>query len=365
MTLPATGRRRFVAALGALTTAGVLPAQAQVRARAAAAARTPLSRPAAQMQASYDVVVIGSGYGGAVMAARLAPGRRLAVFERGREWMPADFPGTLADALAQFRSGASPLGLYDYRIGTTMDVFAGSGLGGTSLVNANVVVSADRDVFATWPAAIRRDVASGALDTWEARVRAMLAAEQVVEADALRKHWFHRSTTDARQRAGVATQFAPLPIAVNLRRYAGQPNAQGVAQQLCTHCGDCVTGCRVGAKNTLDVNYLPLARAGGAEIYSRVEVDWLERLADGRWNVHIISRPDATTTVRGVVTAGSVVLAAGALGSTQVLLRSRAMGLALSPALGTRFSSNGDLLGFGYDTAVQTNSAGFGLNPPL
>ncbi len=365
MTLPATGRRRFVAALGALTAAGVLPAEAQARASAAAVARVPLSRPASQMQATYDVVVIGSGYGGAVMAARLAPGRRLAVFERGREWMPADFPGSLTDALAQFRSSTTPLGLYDYRIGTTMDVFAGSGLGGTSLVNANVIVPADRDVFNAWPAAIRQDVASGALDAWEARVRTMLAADQITDADALRKHWFHRTTTDARQRAGVATRFTPLPIAVNLHRYAGLPNAQGVTQSLCTHCGDCVTGCRVGAKNTLDVNYLPLARAGGAEIYSRVEVDWLEHLADGRWNVHYISRPDGVTTVRGVVTAGSVVVAAGSLGSTQVLLRSRAMGLALSPALGTRFSSNGDLLGFGYDMAVQTNSAGFGLGPPL
>jgi cholesterol oxidase len=365
MTSPQSGRRRFVAALGALGAAGVLPTDARSAARVQAVARTPLSRPVSQMQASYDVVVIGSGYGGAVMAARLAPGRRLAILERGREWMPADFPGALTDALAQFRSSATPLGLYDYRIGSTMDVFAGSGLGGTSLVNANVVVSADRDVFASFPAAIRQDVAAGLLDGWEARVRAMLAADQVTDADALRKHWFHRSTTDARQRQGIATSFAPLPIAVNLHKVNGTANAQGVVQALCTHCGDCVTGCRVGAKNTLDVNYLPAARAAGAEIYSRVEVDFLERLADGRWLIHTIARPDGQPAVRGQVIAGSVVLAAGALGSTQILLRSHANGLALSPALGTRFSSNGDLLGFGYNTAIQTNSAGFGLNAPL
>ena len=365
MTSQQSGRRRFVAALGALTAAGALPAGARSATRAQAIARTPLSRPVAQLQASYDVVVIGSGYGGAVMAARLAPGRSLAILERGSEWQPADFPGTLADALGQLRSGAAPLGLYDYRIGTTMDVFSGSGLGGTSLVNANVVVPADRDVFDTWPAAIRQDVAQGLLDGWEARVRAMLAADQVGDVDALRKHWFHRSTTDARQRQGVATTFAPLPIAVNLRRHAGVANAQGVVQALCSHCGDCVSGCRVGAKNTLDVNYLPLARAAGAQIFSRVEVDWLERLDDGRWRIHTLSRADGQTTVRGQVIAASVVVAAGSLGSTQILLRSSANGLRLSPALGTRFSSNGDLLGFGYNTSVQTNSAGFGLNPPL
>lgn len=358
-----TDRRRFVAAVGSLAAAGCLPAQAAAR-RTAAPARTPLSRPISQLQASYDVVVIGSGYGGAVMAARLAAGRRLAVFERGREWMPADFPSDLGGALSQFRNDATPLGLFDYRIGSTMDVLAGSGLGGTSLINANVVVSADRDVFGRWPAAIQQDVARGALDTWEARVRATLAADSVTDNDALRKTWFHRSTTQARARQGAATKFTTMPIAVNLRKYNNQPNAQGVAQALCTHCGDCVTGCKVGAKNTLDVNYLPLARAAGAELYSRVEADWVERLSDGRWRVHLVSRADPNTPVALTVIASSVVVAAGTLGSTQLLLRSRANGLALSPALGTRFSANGDLLGFGYNTSVQVNSAGFSTGAP-
>jgi len=363
---PSGSRRRFMGALGALSAAGCLPgAEARRAPRGAAPARTPLSKPASQMQASYDVVVIGSGYGGAVMAARLAPGRRLAVLERGREWMPSDFPGTLTDALAQFRTGVTPLGLFDYRIGASMDVFSGSGLGGTSLINANVVVSADRDVFNAWPAAIRTDVASGALDGWEARVRTMLASDAVADADALRKQWLHRTTTQARARQGVSTKFTPLPIAVNLRKYDQKPNAQGVTQALCSHCGDCVTGCRVGAKNTLDVNYLPLARAAGADIFSRIEVDWLERLADGRWRIHYVSRPDLAPAVSGTLVAGSVVLAAGSLGSTQVLLRSRANGLQLSPTLGTRFSANGDLIGFGYDMAVQANTAGFGLGAPL
>lgn len=362
---PAATRRGFLTALGALAAAGHLPEAQAARPRRAAPARVPLSRPASAMAASYDVVVIGSGYGGAVMAARLAAGRRLAVLERGREWMPADFPDTLAGALAQFRSSLVPLGLYDYRTGSTMDVFSGNGLGGTSLVNANVIVPADRDVFDTWPSAIRADVAGGKLDTWEARVRGVLAGDSITDNDALRKHWFHRSTTQARARAGAATSFAPLPLAVNLHKYDNVPNAQGVAQALCTHCGDCVSGCKVGAKNTLDVNYLPLAKAAGAEIYSRIEVDWLEHLADGRWRVHYISRPATGGTFTGTVDAGSVVLAAGSLGSTQILLRSRSHGVALSNALGTRFSANGDLLGFGYDVSVQTNSAGFGLGSPL
>lgn len=353
-------RRRFLAGLGAIAAAGTLPTPG----RAAAPARSALSRAAAPLQTDYDVIVIGSGYGGAVSAARLAAGRRLLVLERGREWLPQDFPSDLTHALAQFRTGATPLGLFDYRIGSTVDVLSGSGVGGTSLINANVVVSADRDVFARWPAAIQQAVANGALDGYEARVRQVLAADAVTDDDALRKTWFHRTTTLARSRQGVAVSHVNLPIAVNLRRYRQAPNAQGVVQSLCTHCGDCVTGCRVGAKNTLDVNYLPLARAAGAEICSRTEADWLERLPDGRWRVHFITRPDGSTPIQGTVVARSVIVAAGTLGSTQLLLRSRAQGLAVSPALGTRFSANGDLLGFGYNTAVQTNGSGFSDGPP-
>lgn len=353
-------RRHFMATLATLAAGACLPGAAA----AAPVPRTPLSRPAAQLRDTYDVVVIGSGYGGAVMAARLAPGRRLALLERGREWLPADFPAGLSGVLGEFRGSAKPLGLFDYRTGSTLDVLVGNGIGGTSLINANVVIAPDRDIFARWPFAIQQAYASGAMDQYEARVRAMLAVDAIEEGDALRKSWFHRTTAQARWRQGAGNRTSALPLAVNLRRYPMQANAQGILQAACTHCGDCVTGCKVGAKNTLDVNYLPLARNAGAEIFARMEVEWLERLADGRWRVHYLSRPDAVTVVRGQIIAGSVILAAGSLGSTQILLRSRAQGLALSPALGTRFSANGDLLGMGYNTEVQTNVMGFGDNPP-
>lgn len=353
-----TERRQFMAAMGGLIAGAALPpglAQA-----AALPPRTALSSPISELSGDYDVLVIGSGYGGAVMAARLAPGRRLAVLERGKEWAPTDFAAGLVDTLAQFRSAARPLGLFDYRIGGTVDVLSGNGIGGTSLINANVVIAPDRDIFARWPAAIQSAYASGAMDAYEERVRAMLGADSVVEGDALRKSWFHTSNTKARQRAGVAVTPRALPIAVNLRRYNGQQNAQGVWQNLCTHCGDCVAGCRTGAKNSLDVNYLPLARSAGARIFSRIDVDWIERLADGRWRVHYLLRPESGAAVTGMVTAASVVLAAGSLGSTQILLRSRGHGLPLSPALGTRFSTNGDLLGLAYNTRIQANIMGFG-----
>ena len=354
-------RRQWMQAMGTLAVGAALPAgRASAR---TLPARTPLSQPG-QPPGPCDVVVIGSGYGGAVMAARLAPGRTLYLLERGKEWAPADFTTGLADTLAQFRSAARPLGLFDYRAGASVDVLSGNGVGGTSLINANVVLAPDRDIFGRWPQAIQAAYASGAMDVYEARVRAMLGVDAVTQADALRKNWFHVSTAKARKRQGAQVTPQAMPIAVNLRRYAGAPNAQGVWQAACTHCGDCVSGCRTGAKNSLDTNYLPLARSAGARIFARIEVDWLERLADGRWRIHYIYRADGAAPVTGQLIAGGVILAAGALGSTQILLRSRARGLALSAALGTRFSTNGDLLGVAYNTQVQTNIMGFGSGVP-
>ncbi len=357
-----TERRQFMAAMGGLVAGAALPAGT---ARAAALpARAPLGRPVSELAGPYDVVVIGSGYGGAVMAARLAPGRRLCVLERGKEWTPTDFASGLVDTLAQFRSSATPLGLFDYRIGSSVDVLSGNGVGGTSLINASVVLAPERDIFARWPQAIQGAYASGAMDVYEQRVRDMLGVDAVLENDALRKNWFHLSSAKARQRQGALVTPRAAPIAVNLRRYANAPNAQGVWQAACTGCGDCVAGCKVGAKNSLDVNYLPLARSAGAQIFARIEVDWLERLADGRWNVHYLYRPDSGPAVAGQLVAASVIIAAGSLGSTQILLRSRGHGLPLSAALGTRFSTNGDLLGLAYNTSVQTNIMGFGTGTP-
>ncbi|MES2317342.1 MAG: GMC family oxidoreductase [Pseudomonadota bacterium] len=357
-----TQRRQFMAAIGSMVAGAALPTGAALA--AFLPARTPLSRPVSELLGPYDVVVIGSGYGAAVMAARLAPGRKLCVLERGKEWTPLDFATGLVDTLAQFRSAARPLGLFDYRVGASVDVLSGNGVGGTSLINSSVVMAPDRDVFARWPASIQGAYASGAMDVYEQRVRDMLGVDSVTETDALRKNWFHLSGAKARQRQGATVTPRAAPIAVNLRRYANAPNAQGVWQAPCSHCGDCVAGCRVGAKNSLDVNYLPLARNAGAQIFSQIEVDRVERMADGRWRVHYLYRPESGPAIAGQLIAASVILAAGSLGSTQILLRSRGHGLALSAALGTRFSTNGDLLGLAYNTRVQTNIMGFGSGAP-
>jgi cholesterol oxidase len=114
----------------------------------------PLASPIDEILPTYDVVVVGSGYGGGVAASRLArSGRSVCVLERGREFLPGEFPDTELEALGEFQVDAegtklgSPTGLYDLRVNRELNVFVCCGLGGTSLVNANVSLSADPRVF--------------------------------------------------------------------------------------------------------------------------------------------------------------------------------------------------------------------------
>ena len=165
-----------------------------------------------------------------------------------------------------------------------------SGLGGTSLINANVVIQPDSDLFdhPRWPDEIRQDRAAGTLEGYFAAVRQMLQTETYGDdLPALRKLDAHRKSTYAR-----GASFSYLDVAVNLRRYVDQPNHVGVHQGQCTLCGDCITGCNVRAKNTLYMNYLPLAKQHGAQIFTQVEVDHLVKLPDGGYVVHYTYHPD-------------------------------------------------------------------------
>ncbi|MGH9359336.1 MAG: GMC family oxidoreductase, partial [Terriglobia bacterium] len=139
-------------------------------------------------------------------------------------------------------------------------------------------------------------------------------------------------------------------------------NPYGVPQKPCIDCGDCFTGCNVGAKNTVYMNYLPVARANGTDMFTHTQVDWLERLPDGGWRIHG-RRHERLFPESFALEAGWVVLSAGALGSPEILLRSQVHGLALSPKAGAGFSGNGDFFGLAFNSAYRTNNLGFGNHP--
>lgn len=301
-----------------------------------------------------EVAIIGSGYGGAVSAARLAAaGAKVFVLERGQEWLPGDFPEDL-DGLLGSERASDPMGLFDLYMPdeSDMDIVCASGVGGTSLINAAISTRPEPLVFEQrdWPEAIRSAHADGSLAGYYDRATGVLSPNQYTGPDPA-KVAMHRAIAGER---GAAFSYLPLNVMYE-DKLRGDPE-RPVQGHACTLCGNCTTGCNFGAKGTLQTNYLPIARAAGATIFAGIEVSHLERRKGG-WRIHYDALFEHDTK-RTWIDADHVIVAAGSLGSTDILMRSAAAGLRLSDALGTRVSGNGDMMGFCYNGDAVTNLVG-------
>jgi cholesterol oxidase len=311
-----------------------------------------------------DAVVIGSGYGAGVCAARLAEaGAQVFVLERGREFSPGGhrFPDNRDDLLANVQLDGTKftrehrLGLYNFYVGRDLDVVVGCGLGGTSLINANVSIEPDPRVFeqAMWPAAIRREAEGeklGALRRYYQRAYDVLRPAPFPEHQTVPRK-LQAMLRNGGGRCNVNVHFGPEKV-----------NSIGVPQEPCNHCGDCVTGCNVGAKKTLCYTYLPIAKSFGAKIYVQCDVQYVVRHRSDLWEVHYqpVVRGNEEVAATRILLAKAVVIGAGVMGSTGLLLRSQKMALPLARYLGGRVSGNGDAFAFAYDCDDRLDSVGTG-----
>jgi cholesterol oxidase len=328
-----------------------------------------LSSDIESIDAEYDIIVVGSGYGGSIMASRLArAGLKVCLLERGRERHPGEYPNTVLEAAEDVQMNipevgheGSRTGMFDLHINKDISVVVGCGLGGTSLINANVAIRAEPRVFEDprWPKELRDEIAlSGgkSVEALYARVEEMLSSRPYPESyPALAKMDALKRSADA-----MGQPFRRLNINVT---FEDGINAAGVPQKACVNCGDCVTGCNYSAKNTVLMNYLPDAKRHGASIFVEAGVRHVERRGDGKWNVHyqvLDTGREAFDAPTLVVTGKVVVLAGGTLGSTEILLRSRERGLPISDQIGKGFSGNGDMLGFGYNCTPELDGLGLG-----
>jgi cholesterol oxidase len=328
-----------------------------------------LSTPVEQLKEHYTVAVIGSGYGGGIAASRMArAGQSVCILERGKEFRPGEYPDTEPEAMSEMQidtpeGHAGPItGLYDFHVNPAINAFVGCGLGGTSLVNANVALEAEPRVFDDhWPAAFRADLDTLVADGYQ-RAREMLKPTPYPDT------YPPLAKTAALQAsaASMGKDFYKPPINVTFEDPVGGVNHVGVEQHKCTMCGDCVTGCNYGAKNTTLMNYLPDAYNFGAEIFTQVSVRYLERKGNV-WVIYYqvagLGREKFDAPLQ-FLTADIVVLAAGTLGSTEVLLRSKANGLALSDQIGMGFTGNGDVLAFSYNGDKPIHGIGYGHRAP-
>jgi cholesterol oxidase len=326
-----------------------------------------LASPIESIEDHYTVVVVGSGYGGSIAASRLArAGQQVCVLERGREIQPGEYPDTELEALNETQVNlpdhtiGSRTGLYDVRLSDDMNVLVGCGLGGTSLINANVAIRPEPRVFEDqhWPKGLRDDANTLLQDSFR-RAEDMLGSTPYPDGFPT----VPKLRALAQSANGLDGNFYRLPINVTFKDGV---NRVGVRQSACQLCGDCMFGCNYGAKNTVLMNYLPDAKNHGAEIFTQVAVRYLERQGN-RWLVHyqiLDTGQEAFDAPTSIVSADLVILAAGTLGSTEILLRSKAAGLPLSDQLGNRFSGNGDVIGFAYNTDVKVHMIGFGSRRP-
>jgi cholesterol oxidase len=298
------------------------------------------------MRQSYDAVIVGSGFGGGIAACRLAEaGRSVCVLERGRRFAPTDFvdrPERAPELL--WHPSANPDGMFDVRWMRDVVVITAAGVGGGSLVYANVQLRAPADVFGQprWPDAITAET----IEPWYRRTEEALQPRITPADPALRK-------VQAFAAAGALAgrKVTPLPIAVHFGEDRTHPFS-GVPQQGCQNLARCDIGCPVNARNTVDITYVARAETHGAEVFPLHEATRLEppERPGGRWRVSF-RRLDGGGS--GTVEAETVVLAAGALGSPRLLLHNRKRLPKLSPALGTCFSGNGDALGVAFDARAE------------
>ena len=329
-----------------------------------------------------DVLIVGTGYGGSFAARELAaPDRRVWVLERGREHALGEFaqdigslPGQVRIQKAADSAGIGNTdGVLDFRRHGDVSVLVGNGLGGGSLVNAGVAVLPDPALFThpAWPAHYREHAAHRqALQDAMTTAQAVLQAQPFDGADKLRKF---QALDRLGHSMGETARAVPITVA-----NADGTSPAGVALKACTRCGNCFTGCNVGAKHTTVTHVLPDAARAGAELVNGLTVLEVRPLAPGhglhtpsgrpaRWAVRVVCTADLGLANRPErwLHAHTVVLAAGALGSTEILLRSarkpspphpaRPQPLRPSAMLGQRFSTNGDALALGWGLRARTN----------
>ncbi|CAA0127451.1 Cholesterol oxidase [Mycolicibacterium vanbaalenii] len=281
------------------------------------------------MKPDYDVVIIGSGFGGSVSALRLTEkGYRVGVLEAGRRFTDAEFAKTSWN-LRKFL-WMPQLGMYGIQrihLLRNVMILAGAGVGGGSLNYANTLYVPPEPFF--------NDPQWKGITDWRAelmphyeqaqRMLGVVTNPTFTDADRIMK--------EVADDMGVGDTFVPTPVGVFFgtddQKMPGKRvedpyfGGAGPARTGCIECGSCMTGCRYGAKNTLVKNYLGLAESAGAQVHPLTMVKGLEQRADGLWDVHTARTGGKLRRRRKTFTARYVVLAAGTYGTQKLLFKMR------------------------------------------
>jgi cholesterol oxidase len=311
----------------------------------------------------FDAVVIGSGFGGSVMAYRLSEADlSVCLLERGKAYPPGSFPRSSHRMKYNFWDPSEGLyGMYNLWSFKGLGAIVSSGLGGGSLIYSNVSIRKDENWF------VQEDLAHGGYEHWPV-TRADLDPhyDQVEQMLAVQKYPFedapYNETPRTKEFKAAAEQLGldwRLPnLAVTFGNegetpvpgepiHEEHPNLHGRTRLTCRLVSECNVGCNYGSKNSLDYNYLSEAKRLGAEIRTLCEVTEFEPQDGGGYVVRYRQLdPDSGQEHHVTLTADRLILAAGTLGSTYLLLKNRSSFPRISGQLGSRFSGNGDFISF-------------------
>jgi cholesterol oxidase len=317
---------------------------------AARSASSPSKRPGRRVD--VDVVVVGSGFGGSVSALRLTEkGYRVAVLESGRRFDDDTLPKTSWDARRfLFAPALRCFGIQRISVLKDVMVLSGAGVGGGSLVYANTLyeplppfysdpqwahITDWRDELAPYFDQAKRMLGVTENPTMTPADEVMLRVAKDMGVD------------DTFRRTPVGVFFGDPDDPDRAGKQVDDPffGGAGPKRTGCTECGECMTGCRHGAKNTLLTNYLYLAEQAGAQVYDMTTVTAIRPLPDGRYEV--TTRRTGSRWRRGVTyVADDVIVAAGTLGTQKLLHAMRDDGLLphLSERLGELTRTNSEAI---------------------
>ena len=331
----------------------------------------------------FDAVVVGSGFGGSVTAYRLAEaGHGVCLLERGKPFPPNSFPRSPLGMKRQFWDPSEGLhGMFNLWSFDNIDAIVASGLGGGSLIYANVLLRKDEDWFVReqpgngswkdgyeyWP------VTRSDLDPHYDRVERMMNVQKYpLDQDPYDKTLKTLAFRDAAEKLGLDWRLVNLavtfandgdPPTVGEPIKEQRPNIHGATRLTCKLTGECDLGCNHGSKNSLDYTYITAAWHAGADIRTRHEVRSLQPRDGGGYEVEYVihdaesegKKTDTSRLDRHTISCDRLILAAGTLGTTYLLLKNRAAFPNLSPMLGQRFGGNGDLLTFARNCMTEVD----------
>ncbi|MGU3502389.1 GMC family oxidoreductase N-terminal domain-containing protein [Mycobacterium sp. C31M] len=302
------------------------------------------------MEPDYDVLIIGSGFGGSVSALRLTEkGYRVGVLEAGRRFADADFAKTSWN-LRKFL-WMPQLGMYGIqRIHLLRNcmILAGAGVGGGSLNYANTLYIPPDPFFNDPQWRNITDWRSELMPHYDQAKRMLGVVTNPTFTDA------DRVMKEVADDMGVGETFVPTPVGVFFgpdgQKCPGATvpdpyfGGAGPARTGCIECGECMTGCRHGAKNTLVKNYLGLAESAGARVHPLTTVTKFAQRADGVWEVTTVTTGRKVRRTKKTFTAQHLILAAGTYNTQKLLFKMRDTGLLtkLSTRLGVLTRTNSE-----------------------